>query len=285
MAGLLRRLAFSTKASRLLVAAVLFGFSVLVYAETLALTPIKDNTLFQDNPNYSSGISSFTFVGPIASGSPRRTLWQFDLTTVPPGSQITSATLSFEITKAAFSSSPDDVLSLHRLTASWGEGTSDGGTGGGGTQATAEDATWGFRFFGNPGLGIPQVPWASLGGDFSPVVSAAINAGGTGVYTFTSTEELKADIAFWVNNPSTNFGWILIGPEGDSFSQKAKRIISRESPSITQRPTLTINYTLPPERVVSAPMMSDFLTAILGLSLVLIGFRPRRYRRISKINR
>lgn len=249
--------------------------SVLVSAETLVLTPSKDNTLFEDNIAFSSGVSSFTFTGPIASGSPRRTLWQFDLTAIPPGSQINSASLVFVVNRAAIGSSPTDILRLHKLLASWGEGTSDGGTGGGGTQATPEDATWAYRFFGNPIAGIPQVPWNNVGGDFVPSVSGSINVGGFGTYTFVSTPELRNDVSSWVNNPSTNFGWILVGPEGPSDSQKAKRIISRESPSVAERPSLTVEF-IPPATQVSVPLMDEYGLMCFGFILLGLAFWAKR---------
>jgi len=259
----------------------LLAASVPALAETLELTPSKDNTIFEDILTFSGGISSFTFTGPIASGSPRRTLWQFDLSAIPQGSQITSASVTFVINRAAINSSPSDVLRLHKLTASWGEGASDGGTGGGGTQATPDDATWAHRFFGNLGAGVPQIPWTTPGGDFIPTASGTINAGGAGTYTFVSTPELRNDVSSWVNNPATNFGWILVGPEGPELSQKAKRIISRESPSVAERPRLTIEFNPPAASVsVSVPFMGEFGLVCFCLFLLGLGYWKAR-RRVS----
>lgn len=260
---------------------LLLFISVSVPAETLVLTPSKDNTIFEDNAGFSGGASSFIFAGPIASGSPRRTLWQFDLSPIPSGAQITSVSLRFVVNRAAISSSLDDILRLHKLTASWGEGASDAGTGGGGTQATPEDATWAYRFFGNPLAGIPQIPWNNLGGDFASSISGSINVGGIGNYTFVSTPELRNDVSAWVNNPSTNFGWILLGPEGPSESQKAKRIISRESPSVAERPSLTVEF-IPPAAQVSVPLMDEYRLMFFGLALLGLAFRAKR-RKIDLI--
>ena len=252
---------------------MLLGFNVSVYAETLVLTPAKDNTLFEDNVNYSGGVSSFTFFGPIASGSPRRTLWQFDVSSIPSGAQIHSVSVKFVVSRAAIGSSPDDVATLHRLNASWGEGNSDSGTGGGGTQATPEDATWAYRFYGNPGAGIPRTPWVNPGGDYQASASATIPVGGIGNYTFSSTVQMVNDVSAWVNNPSSNHGWILIGAEGGELSQKAKRIVSRESPSITERPTLTVDFTRPSTSPVAVPLLPEFGLSVFGLMLVIIGHR------------
>jgi len=268
------------KASSVIGGTFLLAANVSVVAETLVLTPVKDNTIFEDNASFSGGVSSFTFSGPISSGSFRRTLWQFDLPTIPVGALITSVSLRFVVNRAAINSSFDDVLRVHKLSANWGEGTSDAGTGGAGTQATPGDATWAFRFFGNLTAGIPQVPWNTLGGDFNPIPSASTNVGGAGTYTFVSTAELRNDVSSWVNNPSTNFGWILVGPEGPE-SQKAKRIISRESPSVAERLNLTIEFNAPAVRA-SVPLISEFEMAFFGLILAGLGYWINR-RNIGRV--
>jgi hypothetical protein len=255
---LTRRLSIKTIAS---VASL--GFCVSAYAETQVFQAVKDNTLFEDNHNYASGVSSFVFTAQIASGSPRRALWQFDLSSIPPGSQVSSVSLRFVINRAAFASDTTDQLRLHKLSASWGEGTSDGGTGGGGAQATANDATWAYRFYGVPNTEQGRIPWLNLGGDFNPNASVTLNAGAAGTYTFASTPELRNDVTAWISNPATNFGWILIGPEGPDDSQKAKRIVSRESPSIAERPTLTVEFT-PPATATPVPLLTPMATLVFG---------------------
>jgi hypothetical protein len=259
------RLLFKT-----IVSVASLGFCVSAYAETQVFQAVKDNTLFEDSHDFSSGGSSFVFTAQIASGSPRRALWQFDLSSIPPGSQVASASLRFVINRAAFASATTDQLRLHTLSASWGEGTSDGGTGGGGAQATANDATWAYRFYGDPSTGLARIPWLSLGGDFNPNPSASLNAGPTGTYTFASSPGLKSDVTAWINNPATNFGWILIGPEGPNDSQKAKRIISRESPSIADRPTLTVEFT-PPAAATSVPLLTHLGSLLFASLLSFLG--------------
>jgi hypothetical protein len=49
------------------------------------------------------------------------------------------------------------------------------------------------------------------------------------------------DVQSWVNNPATNFGWILIGNE--SVSRTSKRFDSREHPAASVRPVLNIEFT------------------------------------------
>ncbi len=246
------------------------GFCVLAFAETQVFPAVKDNTLFEDNHDFSSGGSSFVFTAQIASGSPRRALWQFDLSSIPPGSQVSSVSLRFVINRTAIASATTDQLRLHKLSASWGEGASDAGTGGAGTQATANDATWAYRFYGVPKTEQGRIPWLNLGGDFNPNASVTLNAGAAGTYTFASTLELRNDVTAWISNPATNFGWILIGPEGPDDSQKAKRIVSRESPSIAERPTLTVEFT-PPATATPVPLLTPMGTLVFGSLLSFLG--------------
>jgi hypothetical protein len=55
---------------------------------------------------------------------------------------------------------------------------------------------------------------------------------------------MTADVQDWLNNPSANFGWILIGDEITSPS--AKRFVSRTGTVPTERPQLQIIYSTTP---------------------------------------
>lgn len=212
-------------------------------AVTAVFTPVQDTTLYSDNDHYSSGAGSFVFIGSIASGAPRRTLLRFDLSSIPPGASISSVSLRLTVSRAAPGTGLNDPGSLHRLLAAWGEGGSNGDPGGAGAQATAGDATWAYRVYGNPAGGVPRVPWSVPGGDFVNAASAAIVINGIGSFNFGSTPGLVADVQAWVNDPSRNFGWLVRGDEVDS--QTAKRLFGRGAFSSTDRPALTVEYSLP----------------------------------------
>ena len=145
---------------------VLLATSMAADAVQVELTPVADATLFEDNPEFASGAGDFLFVGPIASGSPRRALLRFDLSAIPAGAVIDSASLRFTVDRAAIGSDPGDQARLHRLLAPWGEGSSNAGTGGAGTTAAIGDATWSHRFFGLPANGQAHTFWITPGGDF-----------------------------------------------------------------------------------------------------------------------
>jgi hypothetical protein len=54
---------------------------------------------------------------------------------------------------------------------------------------------------------------------------------------------MLADIQMWLNQPSTNFGWEIIGDE--LGGETTKRFASRELLNLADRPALTISYTVP----------------------------------------
>ena len=58
---------------------------------------------------------------------------------------------------------------------------------------------------------------------------------------------MVADVQSWLDNPATNFGWLVLGDE--STSATAKRFDTRES---TSSPVLTIEYTEPTTITLSA---------------------------------
>ena len=253
---------------------VLLATSMAADAVQVELTPVADATLFEDNPEFASGAGDFLFVGPIASGSPRRALLRFDLSAIPAGAVIDSASLRFTVDRAAIGSDPGDQARLHRLLAPWGEGSSNAGTGGAGTTAAIGDATWSHRFFGLPANGQAHTFWITPGGDFFSTPSVVINVGGPANYTLPSTPQLVADVQQWVNAPAQTFGWILLGPEGGEFSQKARRLYSRTSPAVDGRPRLTVSYTLtPPGAVTKSVPLPGWAIGLCAVTLIFFGTR------------
>lgn len=263
-----------------LLASALCGVSALSVADTLVLEAIADNTLFEDSVDFSSGTGDFLFIGPLASGSPRRALLRFDLAALPATAVVSAAELRLAVNRAAVGSSVTDRARLHRLTASWGEGSADGGAGGAGTQASPEDATWLRRFHGTP-PGAPGPQWATPGGDVLAAASAEAPLGISGSALVFSGNGLLADIAAWREGQAQNHGWAVRGPEGPTESQKARRLLARTAATVADRPRLTLTYTLPPP-VTDPPVMRVPLPggALLGLAagLTLLAHRQARGR-------
>ena len=249
-----------TGAPYALALAVAFGLPAETPAEQLVLTPLRDTTLSEDDVNFSNGAGPFAFIGTTAGGR-RRALLKFDLSALPVGAQIMSAQLRFYIDKNGAGSGVDTAV-LHRVFSGWDEGSSFA-TGGGLALATAMDATWQYRVYGNPPA-IPRIEWSALGGDFSTSVSATTTIVSGGPYTFSSTPTLVADLQGWHVDPTTNHGWAVLGPE-DGRSQTARRILSRESSAVANRPTLIIDYALYAisTQKVPLPLWSSLLLGVL----------------------
>lgn len=219
---------------------VALALATTVHAQSVTIEPSKDNTLFQTNDGsvFSNGAGVYCFVGRTQQGEARRALLQFDVASaVPAGATITGVQLQMRMNKTIADIVP---ITMHRVTASWGEGSSDAGApGGGGTVASNEDATWFFRFT------FPEVPWTTPGGDFVSTPSASTLVGSIGFYTWASTPELVADVQGWLDAPATNFGWLLKGVETGELPT-AKRFLTRETTNVANRPKLTITYTVGP---------------------------------------
>ena len=213
-----------------------------VSAAIINITPSKDNTLYEYDPaegDFSNALGFHFFTGETGMGEFRRGVLAFDIAgTIPAGSTITGVTLAMNMSKTPVSTAY--TVELHKLLADWGEGTSDApDEEGGGAPATPNDATWRHRFF-------DTIFWTNQGGDFSATVSASQSVGVIGQYTWTSAQ-MVADVQSWLDNPGSNFGWLVLGDE--STIATAKRFDTRESAS---PPVLTIQYMSAP-RVLPSP--------------------------------
>src|SRR3990170_3786518 len=205
-----------------------------VQAATANPRPSKDNTLYSESGSLSNGAGEYIFTGRTKDGHNRRTVIAFDIAgNVPTGSIITGATLTLRASRMA--TNTGRTTTLQRLLADWGEGTSNAlQNEGKGAPAAMGDATWTHRFY-------TTTTWTNAGGDFSGTVSASLDVGSTGTYTWGSTSQMVADVQAWLDNPSTNFGWIIRGIEG--ANESSKRFNSSESGQ--NPPALAITYTPP----------------------------------------
>jgi hypothetical protein len=212
-----------------------------VSAAIINIIPSKDNTLYEYDPaegDHSNGAGFHFFAGENGMGELRRGVLAFDLAgTIPAGSTITAVSLTMNMSMTPAGAK---TVELHKLLADWGEGTSHAPMGeGDGAPATSNDATWRHRFF-------DSVFWTMQGGDFSATVTASQSVGGVGQYTWSSAQMI-ADVQSWLDNPASNFGWLVLGDE--SAIATAKRFDTRESAS---PPVLTIQF-IPGPRVMPTP--------------------------------
>jgi len=206
-------------------------------ADTATIPCDRDNTLYENASGaLSNGKGPTMFSGRTnqLSNSRRRALVHFDIASaVPAGSTITAVSLTLNASMVA---SPAALpVALQKVSANWGEGTSNAGDpGGSGASSTTGDATWNHRFFST-------LLWTTPGGDFAAVASAVLPVEDTGTWTWVSTPALVADVQGWLTAPATNFGWLLKGDE--SIAGTTKRFDTREAIDPLARPSLRVDYT------------------------------------------
>lgn len=208
-----------------------------------SLPAAKDNTIFaEDIPlgrSYSDALG-YLYAGRTGDNyGPyvRRALVAFDVAAVvPAGAVIQSAQLKLNLNKAG-STSTGTSVALHRLTETWGEGTSINPVDGGyGAPATTDDATWLWRFYNTS-------PWTAAGGSFAVTPSASAVLPDIALVTWGPTPQLQADVQGWLDIPAGNAGWILLGDEITALS--ASRFDSRQKGVVP--PALQLTYgTAPP---------------------------------------
>jgi hypothetical protein len=201
---------------------------------TITIGASKDNTLYQSTAgDISNGAGSYFIAGETNGGLIRRGVIAFDIAgNISAGATINSVSLSLHMSQTQAGA---ETVQLQRLTADWGEGTSNADSNPGrGASATTGDATWVYRFYSTD-------KWSNTGGDFVSTVSASASVGSAGFYTWGSTTQMVTDVQNWLDHPSSSFGWIVIGDE--STSQTAKRFDSSKNSTSADRPALTIDYT------------------------------------------
>ena len=201
-----------------------------VWSAQAIINPSQDNTVAQELPVNSSGACDSVFSGMIDDAAllgARRALMQFDIAgKIPANSTITSVTLSMTVTRG--DNHVDSTFTLHPNTAAWVEGVEGCGVRGGGQ--------------GEPSTG--GVTWTTM-----PVFGAA--SGSTlinnTIPVWDSTATMVNDVQGWLDNPGTNYGWVLIGDENTQTT--TRRFGSRES---TNAPVLVVEFDLDPNTPVEA---------------------------------
>jgi hypothetical protein len=212
--------------------------------DSASILPVADTTLIGNDPSNSMGGAAWVLAGTIQNGPTNRALLRFDVASVvPSGSKITSAKFTIACIKQTTAEIPAGVTyGLHRMLTSWGEGSVLPEMPGRGAPAQPGDATWTTRFF-------PTNAWAQGGGlagiDFIEASSSTTYIGTLGVFEFEFTFEVLADIQQWLDNPGTNFGWMLKS-ESEDVRFSARQFASRETDDPDIAPRLEIEYTPAP---------------------------------------
>ncbi len=203
----------------------------LLSVTTATLGPSQDSSIYNIfSGDLSNGAGEAIVVGGSRDGiAARRGLVAFDLSAagVPDGATILDAVLTMHV---AVSTATADV-SLHAVTTPWSESGSDApGNEFNGAAAQVRDATWQFALFGS-------LHWNSAGGDYASVTDVA-QAAPSGVIQW-SGNALIDDVQLWLDDPSLNYGWMLIT---DEQSDAVQSFVSKDSANVALHPQLEITW-------------------------------------------
>lgn len=205
------------------------------HADSTNLVPVADTSLHEEAPDNNLGSGPSLTAGGRNQGGRTRALLRFDIAgNLPAGAVISSASLTVRVTNA---NGPDSTFALHPVLAAWNEGS--GSDMGSGTPAAPGETTWNHRL-------APDTAWVAAGGDFSPAASATQVIGLAGNYTFSGAG-LAAIVQAWLDQPGTNFGWLLLSQDENTLGT-IRRFTSRGD--LLAPPVLAITYstsTPPPE--------------------------------------
>ena len=207
--------------------------SPAVHADVVTVPASKDNTLYETlDGSLSNATGQYFFAGRTFSGVYKRGIIAFDVAgMIPAGSTINSASLRLHMSRT---NNGAQTVSLQRALVDWGEETSQAtGQEGGGAASAPGDATWLHSQF-------PGTFWSTTGGDFSAAVSSQTSVSGIAFYVWNG---LASDVQSWLDTPSGNFGWFMIGNEGSA--QTSKRFDTRENVDPAFWPELTVDFDPP----------------------------------------
>lgn len=252
-----------TSITRSFVGAVALLCCAHAFAASTTLFSSKDTTIFANNVNNSAGGAPAMFAGTDDASATKRALLAFNFSSIPAGSIINNVQLTLTLAKTAGDvTTGNQTISLFKLGDSWDEGSAGLGqtvaASEQGFAASVGDATWNARSF-------PSPTWTTAGGDVASfsattLVGATVNTG----YTWTNTAALDADVQGWVNNPSSNFGWLLVN-SNESNADTYRAFYTKEG---IFQPQLQITYT--------APVPEPTCLAVIALTALTLATRRRR---------
>lgn len=192
--------------------ALLLTWNTTIQAVSSDFPATHDTYIDKSSVNLNSGTAvSLDIRG--HSSNTERALLAFDLSSIPSGSTVVSASLNLYFFAATSSSAIS--INAHRVLADWDE----------------LQATWRQRLTGTN--------WTSAGGDYDPAVLASQSVTNTfGWVTWDVTSVVQA----WVSGAATNQGLILEAPSG--AASEVKQFHSAECACVFE-PSLQVNFEPP----------------------------------------
>jgi hypothetical protein len=178
---------------------VLFTFlvpSITQGQTTVNLNPSADALIDAAASSTNYGTQNYLITHPWTSSYSRRSVIKFDLSGIPSGATITSATLKlYETGTYGYTR----TINIHKLNTAWSEGS----------------VTW-------------ASPWITAGGDYNSTASASASISWTSVLkqdSWTVTSDVQAIV-----NGTANNGW-LVKDNNEDNSQQYWQFGSKEATS------------------------------------------------------
>ena len=223
-------------------------FSVMMSHGALISTnlyAVQDATLYSSaDGSVAGGGDDRLFVGRNGINGLLRSLLQFDVSSLPNGAVIQSASL--QLTTVHTLRDGSSGVSAYRVMQAWSEDNTMPQRGGGeGNPAVLGDVTWLHSTYSN-------TLWSVAGGDFSSTLSSSVAVNAEGVHTLSG---LAGDVQFMLDNPDQNFGWALLRT---SESSHAIKFGSRTH--VSGQPVLQVTYesVIPEPQVVGILLVGSF---------------------------
>jgi len=190
---------------------------------TVVLAPSADTRLNLDAVNYSTDALLTLYTWPDAKVA-NAILMKFDLSSIPAGATVSSATLSLYQNGADATADPTYTATVHRiinknpnLALATGQ-TYDGVNG------------WTPNACCSGGVPLAQADIST------PVASLSLNKT-NGIKQWGVTSLIQG----WLNTPSTNFG-LLVNSDPSKLADHWRYFASSEDPTPSQRPSLSVTY-------------------------------------------
>lgn len=173
-------------------------------------TGTRDTKIKSDSATTNHGTATTLEV----DGSPDYAgLVSWDLSSIPAGKTVTAVSVSFNVTDVSSS-----AYELYALKRAWSETT----------------ATWNVASTGTNW----QTAGANGANDRETTVLGALSSTSTGVKTFTLNVAGIAKVQSWINNPATNYGFVIL----DYANSDGLDLNSSEIGTIANRPKITVTY-------------------------------------------
>jgi len=194
----------------------------------------KDTSFYDASPNNALAAQPAIYCGQNAAGTLYYGSLRFDISSIPAGETVTSATLDLYLTAAPAS---DLAVELYAYTVAWG--VDDTNEGPDGLPAVAGQATYAES---KDSGGVGDVGWA--GANFA--TGADTDAAPTDLFTIAALDPagtkysrtLTTLVSNWHTGAKTNNGIVLVPllPVGNMLAQ----LDSQESATAAERPALTV---------------------------------------------